>query len=373
MSFLLITATVLLYLQYNTAYKIGEKFEEKNKNIFILYTGGNIGMKKTEDGYVPCLGILDEILKDITKNRKDISNYFIHEYDTLLDSSNITPEDWVRIGQDINNVYDDYDSFIIIHGTDTMAYTASALSFMFETLSKTVVVTGSMISSEESRNDGRNNLLKSLLVASNYTIPEVIIVFSSKIMRGCRSTKVDSNFIDSFSSPNYSLLGKAGVKIEINEKSLFSFPIQPRMVLRLINFKKYKVIVIKLFPGIDYEYFSNASRGVDGIVLELYGIVDSHMNKNLLDSIEKIIKSGIIIIGISKYFKRSVSEAGRSLYDIGVVDGMDMTIEAAFSKLYFLLSNITILDYGKNRETIINQLITKNLRGELNEIDVKQL
>lgn len=334
-----------------------ETFEKSNKKIFILYTGGTIGMKKTSSGYSPSPGLLEEKLKTMTD--ESMGKYTIQEFDKLLDSSNILPSDWVKIGNIIHKEYNNYDSFIVIHGTDTLSYTASALSFMFENLTKTVIVTGSMISLEETRNDGRNNLITSLQVASGKTIPEVIVVFDSKIMRGNRSNKTSSNVVNAFTSPNFPLLGIAGVTIKLNNNLI----VKPRSYVtsyKKIN-DKLNIIILKLFPGINADYIRSVTKDVDGVVFELYGIGDGPSNPEFLHALEELGHKSIMVGG-SQCLHHNVDEkdyaTGNDLYKRGVIGGSDMTSEAAFAKLYFLLSQ----NYTKNE---INNMIGTSLRGEL--------
>jgi L-asparaginase len=343
-----------------------EEYKNNNKNIFILYTGGTIGMTNTPEGYIFKSGYLEVELAKITNENENISNYVIHEYQPLLNSTDITPVDWMRIGEDINHVYDKFDAFIILHGTDTMSYTASALSFMFESLSKPIIITGSVIPMSHLKNDGHNNILTSLIIASEYKIPEVIVVFDNKILRGNRSVKINSNMIGAFVSPNYPPLGIIGVNIEIDKNKLLKNP-EEQMVLRKIESDKYKVVIIKLFPGIDEKYLENASKGAHGIVLETFGIGNSPSNEKFIQLLSKLIEKGVIIINVSQCLVHNVDENdyknGKILRDIGVINGLDMTTETAFAKIYFLLSNIN----GENKIQIIDQLVTKSLRGELTE------
>lgn len=361
--FALLLVLYTIYLSNNECINpISEQYENNNKNIFILYTGGTIGMINTPEGYIQKSGYLEVELAKITNNNDNISNYVIHEYKPLLDSKDITPVDWMRIGKDINNVYDKFDAFIILHGTDTMSYTASALSFMFETLSKPIIITGSMIPMSKLIDDRHNNILTSLILASNYKIPEVILVFDNKILRGNRSVKINSNYIGEFGSPNYPALGVVGVDIQIAKNKLLKFP-EEEMILRKIDSHKYKVVIIKLFPGIDEKYLKNSSDGAHGIVLETFGIGNSPSNPKFIQLLSELIEKGVIIVNVSQCLVHSVDNNGTILRDIGVINGLDMTIETAFAKIYFLLSNID----GENKIQIIDQLITKSLRGELTE------
>ena len=188
-----------------------------SKRLYIAYTGGTIGMSRTPDGYAPAPGFLAAqmaAMPELADPR--MPGYDIHEYDPLLDSSNMRPADWVRIGHDIVAHYDAYDGFIVLHGTDTMAYTASALPFFLQGLGKPVIVTGSQIPLCEIRNDARANLITSMLIAAEYPVPEVCLYFGGKLLRGCRAVKVDADGLEAFDSPKYPPLGVAGVEIQID-------------------------------------------------------------------------------------------------------------------------------------------------------------
>lgn len=344
---------------------IAKDIAKDKKKIYILYTGGTIGMVKTKDGYAPKKGFLEEKLKDITQNHKEtIGNYTIKEYTPLLDSSNISPKDWNTIAQDVMDVYDNYDAFIIIHGTDTMAYTASALSFIFSNLNKPIIITGSMISLAEMRNDGNNNLINSLVVASNYNIPEVVIVFSDKIVRGNRSTKLDSNSIDAFVSPKFSPLGVLGVNINIDWNIVRKSSNEKTYITKFDTTKK--MAIIKLFPGITGNFIRSITAGnINGIVLESFGIGDAPTaDKDFLDAITEAHKNGIIMVNITQCVMGRVDEedyeTGTLFMKRGVISGKDMTPEAGLAKLYYLFS--LGLESGE-----IKSRIGENMRGELVE------
>lgn len=318
-------------------------------------------MVQSSDGLKPEKGFLEKKLNEIVGKNKDIAHYDIKEYDPLLDSSDLSPKDWVKIGNDIFENYDKYDSFIVIHGTDTMAYTASALSFMFKNLDKPIIITGSMIPLVELRNDGAGNLIDSLYIASKYNIPEVILVFGNRIIRGNRSTKVHADGITAFASPNYFLIGENGVDITL-DKRLFikSFG---KLEYTAINPQK-KVVIIKVFPGIDNQYINNilSDQNIYGVVLETFGIGDVPSNKEFLNAIENTINRGVIIINVTQCIMGRVDQGdyatGSGLKKAGVISGYDMTSEAALGKLYYLLSRY-------NNKEVIKKLIEENIRGEL--------
>jgi len=173
------------------------------KRIYVAYTGGTIGMKPSTQGYVPVKGHLtNAIMATPDFHRSEMPEFTINEYQPLIDSSNMSPRDWQYIAEDIKANYEDYDGFVVLHGTDTMAYTASALSFMFENLSKPVIVTGSQIPLSQLRSDGQVNVLNSLYIAANYPINEVALYFNNKLFRGNRSIKAYADGFDAFDSPN---------------------------------------------------------------------------------------------------------------------------------------------------------------------------
>ncbi|MCU1231403.1 MAG: ansA, partial [Acidobacteria bacterium] len=187
------------------------------KRVYIAYTGGTIGMKRTRDGYSPEPGYLQAQMRAMPElKHRSMPAFTIHEYAPLLDSSNMTPREWVKIANDVAANYDDYDGFLVLHGTDTMAYTASAIPFMLSGLGKPVIITGSQIPLCEVRNDARGNLITSLLIASQHDVPEVCLYFGGVLLRGCRSVKVSANGFAAFASPNVPPLGNAGIEIEIN-------------------------------------------------------------------------------------------------------------------------------------------------------------
>lgn len=183
----------------------------QKKSIYVAYTGGTIGMQRSEHGYIPVSGHLQRQLALMPEfHRPEMPDFTIHEYEPLMDSSDMTPEDWQHIADDIRAHYDEYDGFVILHGTDTMAFTASALSFMLEHLGKPVIVTGSQIPLAELRSDGQINLLNALYVAANYPINEVALFFNNRLYRGNRTTKAHADGFDAFASPIWRLYWKPG-------------------------------------------------------------------------------------------------------------------------------------------------------------------
>ena len=229
-------------------------------------------MNRTRNGYEPKRGYLQQQMEAMPElSHPSIPTFTIHDYDPLLDSSNMTPVEWVKIARDIGEHYEGYDGFIVLHGTDTMAYTASALPFMLEGLRKPVVITGSQIPLCEVRNDARENIITSLLIAANYAIPEVCLYFGGKLLRGCRSTKVSADGFAAFDSPNFPPLGTVGIDIEVNW-DLVREP-DGRRRLRVHEFGSPVVSALRLFPGISPDFLRNVLRPpMQGLVLEAYGI-----------------------------------------------------------------------------------------------------
>ncbi|XP_061824807.1 60 kDa lysophospholipase isoform X2 [Nerophis lumbriciformis] len=297
----------------------------------------------------------------MSKNKKRIV-YTIIEYSPLLDSSNMTTEDWGRIGKDIEKNYESYDGFVILHGTDTMAYTASALSFMCEHLGKPIILTGSQVPIYEMRNDGRDNLLGALLIAGQFVIPEVCLYFYNKLYRGNRVTKVDAGSFNAFSSPNLAPLATAEVDFAINWDTVWRANTTAKFQVRTeLN---RNVGLLRLFPGITAATVrAFLQPPMEGVVLETYGSGNAPDNRSdLLEELKAATESGVIIINITQCLRGTVSTSyatGKVLMDAGLIAGGDMTPEAALSKLSYVLAKTEIsLDAKK-------KMMGQNLRGEM--------
>ncbi|XP_048047725.1 60 kDa lysophospholipase isoform X5 [Megalobrama amblycephala] len=297
----------------------------------------------------------------LSKQNKRIV-YTILEYSPLLDSCNMTTDDWATIGKDIEKHYEQYDGFVVLHGTDTMAYTASALSFMCENLGKPVILTGSQVPIYEMRNDGRDNLLGALLIAGQFVIPEVCLYFHHKLYRGNRVTKVDAGSFNAFNSPNLPPLANAEVDIKINWDTVWranttaKFTVQTQM--------NRNVGLLRLFPGITADTVrAFLQPPMDGIVLETYGSGNAPDNRaDLLDEIRKATERGLIMINCTQCLRGSVTTSyatGQALSDAGLVAGCDMTPEAALSKLSYVLAKQDLSTEEKKK------MLSRNLRGEM--------
>lgn len=333
------------------------------KRIYIAYTGGTIGMKASENGYIPEKGHLTEsILANVDFQRDEMPEFTIHEYSPLIDSSNMSPSDWQYIAEDIKAHYEDYDGFVVLHGTDTMAYTSSVLSFMFENLSKPVIVTGSQIPLSQLRSDGQVNLLNSLYIAANYPIAEVGLFFNNKLYRGNRSIKAFADGFNAFDSPNLPPLLEAGINISVIEGKLAkeSAEIKP---LKLSNITEQPIGVVHLYPGISTDLLKNIlQQPVKALIIRSYGVGNAPQDKDLLDCIKKANDKGIIIVNCSQCIKGTVNmdgyATGNALSKCGVIGGFDMTLEATLTKLHYLLSkNLTPAE--------VRILMQSPLRGEL--------
>ena len=339
------------------------------KKIHILYTGGTIGMTKGKNGYEPRNDYLKQMLDSIPEIQvKSMPKYAIKEYKPLLDSANIDYEQWNRIARDIENNYKDYDGFLILHGTDTMAYTASALSFILEGLSKPVIITGSQIPLSEIRNDARENLIVAMELAQSTAIKEVCICFGRKILRGCRSVKISSNRLDPFESPNFPLLGEVGININLKNLFLNNYYKEENNVLKARKIEKQIIATIKIFPGIEASIFESMMNigELKAIVIEAFGI--GNMNSEDKE-VEKILKKanekGIVIVVSTQCLQGNVEiglyETSHFLVEAGAISANDMTFEAILTKLYYLLSITSDTDEIKKQ-------MQKNLRGEITEL-----
>jgi L-asparaginase len=332
------------------------------KRVYIAYTGGTIGMQRTRGTYRPRPGSLQKEMARMPElQHPSMPAYTIREYDPLLDSSNMTPAEWVKIARDVEANYDRYDGFVVLHGTDTMAYTASALPFLLVGLRKPVIITGSQIPLCEIRNDARENLITSLMLAASYDIPEVCLYFGGKLLRGCRSTKVSADGFAAFDSPNSPPLGTVGIDIEVNWD-----------LVRKANGKRLKVSelarpvvsALRLFPGISPELLRNVLRPpLQGLVLEAYGVGNGpDQDRDFIDAIADATARGVVVVDCTQCLEGTVDlneyAAGSALARAGVVSGFDMTAEAALAKLYYLLGR-------RLKPEKVREEMQKDLRGEL--------
>ena len=330
------------------------------KRIYIAYTGGTIGMKDNGQGYVPVKGHLTESINSTPDfHREEMPDFTINEYAPLIDSSNMAPADWQRIADDIKANYDNYDGFVVLHGTDTMAYTSSALSFMFENLAKPIIVTGSQIPLSQLRSDGQVNLLNSLYIAANYPISEVSLYFNNKLFRGNRCIKAYADGFNAFDSPNMSPLLEAGINIKLVAGKISTPTDKPLTVAQITP---QPIGVVHLYPGISSELIENIiKQPVKALIIRSYGVGNAPQDEKLLACLTQAYEKGIVVVNCSQCIKGTVNmdgyATGVALGKCGVVGGGDMTLEATLTKLHYLLSkNLT--------QAEVCRLLQESLRGE---------
>jgi L-asparaginase len=333
--------------------------------ILIIYTGGTIGMMT--DPVTKTLKPInfEQIMDNVPELEKLNCKIKVHSFEEIIDSSNMNPEIWSELAGLIESHYDEVDGFVILHGSDTMAYTASALSFMLENLGKPVIFTGSQLPISAIRTDAKENLMTAIEIAKSKKndrarVPEVCIYFDYKLFRGNRSFKYNSSKFEAFRSPNCPILAESGVHLRFNANDIRQ-PTDAPLTLhkKLVN----EVAVLKLYPGISpIVVEAILTADVRGIVMETFGAGNTTTDQWFIDMLKAAIDSGKVILDISQC-KVGTVELGRydtskELKDMGVANGYDMTFEAAVTKMMYLLGQ---LDDPKE----VNRLLEVDLRGEL--------
>ena len=339
----------------------------KIPNILLIYTGGTIGMVKDYKTNALKAFDFDQIKQKIPE--LELLNCQIQTISFIspIDSSNMNPEYWVQIAEIVENYYDRMDGFVILSGTDTMSYTASAISFMFENLSKPIIFTGSQLPIGDLRTDAKENLITAIQIAATFKngkpiVGEVCLYFEYKLYRANRTTKVSAEQFKAFHSPNFPQLGESGVHLSFNKRILIEVNQTKKLIIRK-NIGA-NIVILKLFPGIKEQVVKCILdiKDLQGVILETYGAGNAPTSKWFIDLLQKTIRKKIPIVNVSQCISGSVDlghyETSRQLKQIGLIDGKDITTESAVAKLVYLIGiGIQNADFKKVFET--------PLRGEM--------
>lgn len=349
---------------------------DANANILLIYTGGTIGMvENIETGALEAFDFshLNKHIPELQKLRFHVETIV---FNPAIDSSDVSLEHWQKLVRIIEDNYEEHDGFVILHGTDTMAYTASALSFMIENLKKPIVFTGAQLPIGKLRTDAKENLITAMEIAADKDsigypiIPEVCIYFQNDLLRGNRSTKVNADNFNAFKTYNYPVLGRSGIHIRYDRDKILRPDFDKKTVFHYLM--DSDIVILKLFPGIN-QVTIDAILGIKGlkaVVLETYGSGNAPREEWFLEALSEAVKRGLIIVNVTQCEIGGVEmqryETGQELLKVGVISGYDATVEATIAKLMFLLGH----NYSKEE---IKVRMRVPLVGEITRPDEKEV
>ncbi len=352
-------------------FNLFKKTKPRRSAVLLIYTGGTIGMKEDPaDGTLKPFDF-NALMEEVPELRKfglDIDTY---SFSPLIDSSDVEPSLWQSLANLILEKYDDYLGFVILHGTDTMAYSASALSFMLDNLDKPVIFTGSQLPVGQPRTDGKENLISAVEIATSRdlqgraTVPEVCIYFNSKLLRGNRSTKINATGFDAFSSPNYPPLATAGISIKYNS-SYIHYPQGSHKAFSIHTGLDTRVSILKIHPGITEQAVRDIllGSGTRAVILETYGAGNAISKDWFIRIVREADRMGKVLLNVTQCLSGDVNmdlyATGRHLKDAGVISGHDTTTESALGKLFYLMGS-----YSDNAK--VKELLEMNLKGEISK------